>query len=204
MTESVAFCCLAATLTATADPAALLILKGQPRAEAVEIDVLRPTATTIVEPATVQGEPEAPSSGVLAQESTFDGIVGAGILVVDDGGWATAELGLNAWLSPGFGIGAQHSIQSDGTEWAQLTSVKLNFRTRLNGRTHVLFGWSPFLSSIQEDDGHEVGVGVYPLFDVFLRIGLPGRDGLSIQGGVNALAARGGWVHPMMLGVFSF
>ena len=147
----------------------------------------------------------ASATPVLAQEeSKFDGIVGAGILVVGDGPWVTGELGLNAWLSPGFGIGAQHSLQSDGTERAQLTSVKLNFRRRLNDRAHMLFSWSPFLSSITEDDGHEVGIGVYPMLDVFLRMRLSDREGFSVQGGFNILAVRGGWFHPMLLGVFSF
>ena len=146
----------------------------------------------------------ASATPVLAQEeSTFDGIVGAGILVVGDSPWVTGELGLNAWLSPGFGIGAQHSLQSDGTERAQLTSVKLNFRRRLNDRAHVLFSWSPFLSSITEDRGHKVGI-VYPMLDVFLRIRLSDREGFSVQAGFNTLAMRGGWFHPMLLGVFSF
>lgn len=147
----------------------------------------------------------ASATPVLAQEeSRFDGIVGAGILVVGDSPWVTGELGLNAWLSPGFGIGAQHSLQSDGTERAQLTSVKLNFRRRLNDRAHMLFSWSPFLSSITEDDGHEFGIGVYPMLDVFLRMRLSDREGFSVQGGFNILAMRGGWFHPMLLGVFSF
>ena len=122
--------------------------------------------------------------------------------MTDDSAPMTGEVGMNTWLTPGFGFGVRHSLQS-GEAFAQLTSVTLNFRARTSERVHLLFGWTPFLSSIEEHDGHEVGVGAYPLFDLFIRMELPDRS-FSIQGGVNLLASEGSWIHPMVLGVFSF
>ena len=134
------------------------------------------------------------------EESSLDGLVGAGMLLYD-GGAATGEIGGNKWLTPGFGFGVRHSLKAAG-DFAQLTSVTLNSRAQTAERVQLLFGWTPFASSITEERGWEAGL-VTPLVDVFLRYDVPVQQ-FDIQLGVNIHAAREAWIHPMVLGVFSF
>ena len=136
------------------------------------------------------------------EESSVDVLVGGGVFQTDDSAPLTGEIGVNTWLTPGFGFGARHSLQS-GEAFAQLTSVTLNFRARTSERVHLLFGWTPFISSIEEHDGWEAGVVTAPLFDLFIRMELPDRR-FDVQVGVNIFAREGAWIHPMVLGVFSF
>ena len=135
-----------------------------------------------------------------AQEESLDGLVGAGMLL-RDGGVPSGEFGVNKWLTPGFGIGMRHSLQAAG-DFAQLTSATLNFRAQTTERLQFLFGWSPFAASKTERRGWEAGI-VQPLVDVFVRYDVPDQR-LDVQIGMNIYAARGAWVHPMVLGVFSF
>ena len=44
---------------------------------------------------------------------------------------------------------------------------------------------------------------VGPLVDLFIRYELPDRR-FDVQAGVNIFARDGAWIHPMVLGVFSF
>ena len=75
MTTSVVLCCLAAALAT--GPRSALTLNGQPLVQAVEIDVLRPTAATLVEPVQ-DGDQEEPEAAA-APQSRRRTLIGAGI-----------------------------------------------------------------------------------------------------------------------------
>ena len=112
MTTSVAFCCLAATLTAA--PAPVLTLNGQPLAQAVEVDVLRPATTLVVEPTQAEGQEESEESGGLPPVAigalagaAFGCAVGAGISIADSGAIDAAPLCLiGGVMWAGVGAGA--------------------------------------------------------------------------------------------------
>ena len=135
------------------------------------------------------------------EESSLDGLVGGGLFINDDGGAPSGEIGVNKWLTPGFGFGVRHSLQRLNG-FSQLTSVTLNFRAQTAERVQLLFGWTPFISSIEEHDGWEAGM-VGPLVDLCIRDDMPDQR-FDIQAGVNIFAREGAWIHPMVLGVFSF
>lgn len=135
------------------------------------------------------------------EESSLDGLVGGALFITDDGVAPTGEIGVNKWLTPGFGFGVRHSLQKLNG-FSQLTSVTLNFRAQTAERVQLLFGWTPLISSIEEHDGWEVGVAG-PLVDLFIRYDMPDQR-FDIQAGVNIFAREGAWIHPMVLGVFSF
>ena len=136
------------------------------------------------------------------QESSLDLLVGGGLFLRGDDAAQTGEVGVITWLSPGVGLGVRHSLRVGETS-DQLTSVTLNLRAQTGDRVHLLFGWTPFSSSILEYGGWEVGVAAL-LVDLFVRYELPDRR-FGIQAGVNINAREGAaWIHPMVLGVFSF
>ena len=144
------------------------------------------------------------SRGTHAQEkSSLDLLVGGGLFLTDDNAVQTGEVGVITWLSSVVGLGVRHSLRA-GEASTQLTSVTLNVRAQTSERVHLLLGWSPVVSLIQEYGGWEVGIPPAPLVDVFIRYELPHRR-FDIQVGVNIYAREGAaWIHPMALGVFSF
>ena len=135
-------------------------------------------------------------------KSSLDLLVGGGLFMIDDDAVQTGEVSVITWLSSRFGLGGRHSLRA-GEASTQLTSVTLNFRAQTSDRVHLLLGWTPVVSLIQEYGGWEVGIPG-PLVDVFIRYELPHRR-FDIQAGVNIYAREGAaWMHPMALGVFSF
>ena len=104
----------------------------------------------------------------------------------------------------------RHSFQvgrtSGGPTTAGLSTLSVNFRRELTPRSYLLVGWIPLAHSMVNSDfgtSYSWGGGVHPLFDVFVNAGTPWPR-FRVQVGVNVLASEGAWIHPMVLGVFSF
>ena len=143
------------------------------------------------------------SRSTHAQEkSSLDLLAGGGLFLRYGDAVQTGEVGVSTWLSSVVGLGVRHSLRA-GDRSTQLTSVTLNVRAQTSERVHLVLGWTPVVSLIQEYGGWEVDIPGL-LFDVFIRYELPHRR-FDIQAGVNIFAREGAaWIHPMALGVFSF
>lgn len=147
---------------------------------------------------------------VGAQDSKADVLVGAGSFRTDDYSLVTGEVGLNVWPIRRLGVGVRHSFQVgrtfDESVTARLLTVSVNLRQELTARSYLQVGWIPLLHSTVNDAFGAMsswGGGFHPLFDVFVNAGTPWRR-FRVQGGVNVFASEGAWIHPMVLGVFSF
>ena len=145
-----------------------------------------------------------------AQHSKADILVGAGSFRTDDYSLATGEVGLNVWPIRRLGVGVRHSFQAgrtfDESVTARLLTVSVNLRQELTARSYLQVGWIPLLHSTVNDAFGAMpswGGGFHPLFDVFVNAGTPWRR-FRVQGGVNVFARERAWIHPMVLGVFSF
>lgn len=145
-----------------------------------------------------------------AQDSKVDVLVGAGSFRTDDDSLATGDVGLNVWPSRRLGVGVRHSFQVgrtfDEPVTARLLTVSVNVRQELTSRSYLQVGWIPLLHSTVNDafgPSSAWGGGFLPLFDVFVNAGTPWRH-FRVQGGVNVFAREWLWIHPMVLGVFSF
>lgn len=145
-----------------------------------------------------------------AQDSTADVFVGAGMFRTDDFSLATGDVGMNVWLIRRLGVGVRHSVQVgriyEEPVRAHLSVVTVNFRHELTARSYLQAGWIPLMHSVVDDAfgvSSSWGGGAYPLFDVFVNVATP-YQGFRVQGGVNLFVGEGGWIHPLVLGVFSF
>ena len=152
-----------------------------------------------------------PAGSASAQSRVAEVFVGGGVFSTDTRKLVTADAGLNVWLLDGVGIGIRNSLQTgssfdDERALANLSSLTVNLRRRINDRVAVQVGWAPIVYSVISDAfGTErgAGAGVYPLFDFFVTVRVPNRP-FAVRGGANFLVSEGAWLHPMGLVVFSF
>ncbi len=152
-----------------------------------------------------------PAGSASAQSRVAEVFVGGGVFSTDTHKLVTGDAGLNIWLLDGVGFGFRHSLQTgrsfdDERVLANLSSLTVNLRHRINDRVAVQFGWVPVVYSVISDafgTERDAGAGIYPLFDFFVTVQVPNQP-FAVRGGANFIVSEGAWLHPMGLVVFSF